>query len=82
MTEKIADVREGAISNGAIWSVVETCTAVVSACLPTLRSLIDQPPDRASARERYEASYIPKHTNNPDNSKMSMVEPTGSQDIF
>lgn len=71
--------RSWADANGAIWSVVEACIAVVCACLPTLRSLISKPANNASARERYEASYTPRKYDNPDSTKMSTFKPPRSQ---
>lgn len=80
-TAKIAEECEGATSNGAMWSVVETCIAVVSACLPTLRSLLTRPANKASARERYEASYKPKRTNNFQTINISTSKVLSSRSI-
>lgn len=81
-TAKVAEERKGATSNGALWSVVETCIAVVSACLPTLPTLITQPANKASARERYEASYKPKRTNNFETINIPLSKVPCSQSIF
>ncbi len=69
-----ANERQGADSNGAIWSVVETCIAVVSACLPTLKPLINKPANTTSVRERYEASYTLKNSDNSNSTKMSTLK--------
>lgn len=81
-TAKIAEEREGVTSNGALRSVVETCIAVVSACLPTLRSLMTQRANKASAREGCEASYKRKRTNNFEIVNNSTSEIPCSQNIF
>ena len=63
-----------------MWSVVETCIAIVSACLPTMQSLFRQPANRASARERYQASYTLKNINNSGTSKVSTLKSPWLQD--
>ena len=61
---------------GAIWSVVETCIAVVSACLPTLRPLYNRvvrgDVNAGSAKDRYATS------NKGDASQPSGYKPSGS----
>ncbi|KAL9002051.1 MAG: hypothetical protein Q9180_009993, partial [Flavoplaca navasiana] len=44
-------------TDSAIWSVVETCIAVVSACLPTLRPLCLECAGRRSLKGKANPSY-------------------------
>lgn len=44
-------------ADGAIWSVVETYIAVVSACLPTLRPLLGKCAGRGSSKGKSDPSY-------------------------
>ena len=56
-----ANSAQGADANSAVWSVVETCIAVVSACLPTLNPLFSKrvrARKNATSRERYETSTL------------------------